>query len=108
MNRQRVDGHSVTDGVFATWNGIIGRIELQATSPVYISDAQVFPNVAKKSATINVSIGNDGGQNGTGTLSAGGVSTPVAWTATGGTAQLEVPLAPTRRLGMNFIRCSST
>jgi hypothetical protein len=41
----RFDGHSVSDAEGSTWNGIVGRIELAATSPVWIDDAQVFPNV---------------------------------------------------------------
>ena len=32
-----------------SWNGIVGAVKLQATSPVYIADAQVFPNVADRS-----------------------------------------------------------
>ena len=44
----RPDGHSVSDAEGSTWNGIVGRIELAATSPVWIDDAQVFPNVARQ------------------------------------------------------------
>jgi len=54
----RFDGHSVSDAEGSTWNGIVGRIELAATSPVWIDDAQVFPNVEGKSAHIKVRIGN--------------------------------------------------
>ena len=54
----RPDGHSVSDALGATWNGIVGTIALTATSPVWIDDAQVFPDVEKKSATIKVKIGN--------------------------------------------------
>ena len=46
----RPDGHSVSDAEGSTWNGIVGKIELAATSPVWIDDAQVYPDVAKKSA----------------------------------------------------------
>ncbi|HKE22848.1 MAG TPA: hypothetical protein VKB88_10685 [Bryobacteraceae bacterium] len=88
----RPDGHSVSDAEGSTWNGIVGRIELSATSPVWIDDAQVFPNVANKSARVHVKIGNLTGRPGAGTLRAGGVSTPAHWTAAGGQATLDVPL----------------
>jgi hypothetical protein len=88
----RYDAHSVSDAEGSTWNGIVGRIELAATSPVWIEDAQVFPNVADKSARIKVRIGNSSGNAGSGTLSVGGASAPVTWDATGGDAAIDVPL----------------
>ncbi len=88
----RPDGHSVSDALGATWNGVVGTIALTATSPVWIDDAQVFPDVEKKSATIKVKIGNLTGQAGTGKLSAGGASIDVKWDAKGGDAELIVPL----------------
>jgi len=86
------DGHSVSDALGASWNGVAGRIELSATSPVWIDDAQVFPDVAKKTASLAIKIGNITGQPGNGTLSIGNISAPVSWTAEGGQAKLEVPL----------------
>ena len=88
----RFDGHSVSDAEGSTWNGIVGRIELRATSPVWIADAQVFPDLARKSAQVRVKIGNVSGQSGTGVLAAGGVSQAVRWTAEGGSARLDVPM----------------
>lgn len=88
----RPDGHSVSDAEGSTWNGIVGRIELSATSPVWIDDAQVYPNVAKRSAQIQVKIGNLTGRSGAGTLRAGSVSAPVNWTSDGGHTTLDVPL----------------
>ncbi|QKJ33159.1 twin-arginine translocation signal domain-containing protein [Mucilaginibacter mali] len=92
----RPDGHAVSDGEGSTWNGIVGRIELLATSPVWIADAQVFPNLAAKSAQVRVSIGNTTGKAGTGTLSAGGVSVPVKWEEAGGKAVIDVPMPDAR------------
>jgi hypothetical protein len=86
------DGHSVSDALGASWNGAVGRIELSATSPVWIDDAQVFPNIAKKTALIKVKIGNVSGQPGTGTLSIGKNASPASWDETGGQAEIEVPL----------------
>jgi beta-galactosidase len=88
----RPDGHSVSDALGATWNGIAGRIELLATSPVWIDDAQVFPNVAAKSAAIKVRIGNITGRPGKGVISVGTTKKSVAWEAGGGEAELEVAL----------------
>ena len=88
----RPDGHSVSDGEGGTWNGIVGRIELAATSPVWIEDAQVFPNVGDKIAHIKVRIGNATGNTGSGTLTVGTTTAPVSWDATGGNATIDVPL----------------
>lgn len=88
----QVDAHAVSDALGAAWNGLVGRLELRATSPVWIDDAQVFPNVAKKSALIKVTLGNATGRPGTGTLTAGRATGPVAWGATGGRGEIEVPL----------------
>ena len=107
-----VDAHSISDQLGATWNGIVGRIELQATSPVYIDNAQAYPDLLKKLVHFRVKIGNASGQAGNGTVRVdfetqhmvmpdglqadnpqGGNSTAnVAWNATGGTAEFDVPL----------------
>lgn len=97
----RPDGHSVSDALGGAWNGIVGRIELAATSPVYIDDAQVFPSVEKKSATIKVHLGNISGKAGSGTVSVGGVSGPANWDEQGGDVQIEVPL-PNARMWDEF------
>lgn len=91
----RPDAHSVSDSLGASWNGIVGRIELSDTGRVWIEDAQAFPNVDKRSMLIRVRIGNQTGRSGAGTLTAiwpdiGVV--PVNWDETGGTAEVEVPL----------------
>ncbi|HVS54106.1 MAG TPA: hypothetical protein VHD62_17250 [Opitutaceae bacterium] len=87
-----VDGHSVSDALGATWNGIVGRIELRATTPVWIADAQIFPNVEKKSARVQVAIGNATGQPGAGNIEVGGKSVSVSWDANGGRAEIEIAL----------------
>jgi len=106
-----LDSHAVSDSLGATWNGIVGRIELSATSPVWIDDAQAFPDVAKKLVHLKVKIGNIAGTAGTGVLKvnfdsqemdspgahlanllSGSMSANVTWDATGGTAELDVPL----------------
>jgi len=91
----RPDAHSVSDSVGATWNGIIGKIQLDDTARVWIDDAQVFPNLAQHSMLIKVKIGNATGHSGQGTLTAiwpeiGVV--PVTWDENGGSAEVEVPI----------------
>lgn len=88
----RPDGHSVSDGEGGAWNGMVGRIELTATSPVWIEDAQVFPDIAKKSARIKVRVGNAVGNAGSGMVSVGTTTAPVSWDASGGDAMLDVPI----------------
>jgi hypothetical protein len=98
----RPDAHSVSDSLGGSWNGIVGRMELQTTGPVWIEDAQVYPDVRKKSALIKVRVGNSTGRAGRGTLAAGGVVAPVTWEAAGGEAQFEVPLGPGAKLWDEF------
>lgn len=99
----RPDSHSVTDSTQTNWNGIIGRMELVATSPVYIDDAQIYPDIETKAARIEVTVSNAGGTAGQGTLIAGEVSVPVNWDADGTvTASLEVKLPESTPLWDEF------
>ena len=51
-------GHSITDETQTNWNGIVGRIELTATDPVWIARARIFPDAARRSAFVELAIGN--------------------------------------------------
>ncbi|MHC4532601.1 MAG: discoidin domain-containing protein [Planctomycetota bacterium] len=62
------NAHSISDHTQSNWNGIIGRIELQAADLVRISDVQVYPNVSNKSAKVIVTINNSDNQNLKGTI----------------------------------------
>ncbi len=84
----RPDAHGVSDSLGSSWNGIAGRVDLTTTSLVWIDDAQVFPNIANKTANVKVKFGNSTGQPGTGTLSAMGQSIEVKWDKSGGAAEL--------------------
>ena len=88
----RPDGHSVSDAEGSTWNGIVGRIELAATSPVWIEDAQVYPDLAGKLARVKARVGNTTGKSGTGTLSVGGTTAPITWDPSSGDGEITVPL----------------
>ncbi|HTI99819.1 MAG TPA: discoidin domain-containing protein [Dongiaceae bacterium] len=79
-------------GTWGNMNGIVGRIELTATPPVWIDSVQVVPDVAKMQARLAVSIGNATGQPGQGQLVVNGHNTAVSWNETGGQAQVTVDL----------------
>lgn len=108
----RPDAHAVSDSLGMSWNGIAGRIELRATSKVWIEDAQVITSgvstdtaVASRAtggnptgregasltARVRLKIGNATSVNGSGTLTANGKSFPVTWNVNGGEAEIEVP-----------------
>ncbi|MBU4461225.1 MAG: glycoside hydrolase, partial [Verrucomicrobia bacterium] len=57
-NRMVVDvgenSHSVSDHTQGNWNGVVGRIELRSTPPVWIEDVQVFPDAARKAVRVRV------------------------------------------------------
>jgi hypothetical protein len=98
----RPDAHSVSDSLGSTWNGIVGRLELQSTTPVWLDDVQVYPNIHDKSVRVKVQIGNSTGREGKGTLKAGKVRVPVSWTAEGGQAEVMVSLGKDAQLWDEF------
>jgi beta-galactosidase len=90
LMKYRPDSHSVSDSLGMSWNGIVGKVELRATSPVYIDDAQVYPRVADRSALVRVRVANAGGRAGSGAITANGKRIPVTWTEQGGSAEFRV------------------
>jgi len=54
----RLDAHSVSDSLDDAWNGIIGKIELRATPPVWISDVRIFPDATNKSIKARLKLNN--------------------------------------------------
>lgn len=96
------DAHSVSDQTQTNWNGIIGRIELSAASPVWIDDAQAYPDATRRQVRVRVRIGNATGTGGKGVLSAGNAQADVQWGSDGGEAELVVLLAPNARLWDEF------
>jgi len=51
------NSHSVSDHTQGNWNGIVGRIELQATPPLHVADARVFATLADGLVRAEVSLG---------------------------------------------------
>jgi hypothetical protein len=64
-----VDSHSISDGLGAAWNGIVGKIELQSTSPVWVDDIQIFPSVTNKSIRVKMTLHNLSGNEASGKIS---------------------------------------
>jgi len=50
------NSHSMTDHTQFNWNGIVGKITLQATSPVWLGEIQVYPDVPGKRVTVQVKV----------------------------------------------------
>ena len=60
--------HAVTEETQTNWNGVIGRIELIATDPVWVDTVQVYSDVAAGTARVEVTIGNRPGTKASGAL----------------------------------------
>ena len=56
-----VDAHSISDALGASWNGIVGKIELRSTPQVWIDDVQIFPDVKNRSIKARMSLHNSSG-----------------------------------------------
>jgi len=94
--------HAVDERTQSNWNGIIGRMELRATDPVWIEDAQVYPDAARKQARVRVMVGNVTGQPAKGKLTVSCRSYNVASPADFAAASVEVQ-APDARTMIEFI-----
>lgn len=98
----RPDGHSISDSVGSTWNGIIGDIQLEATSPVWIKSAKAFPNIEDNTVLIKGRVGNITAKPGSGKLVCGNKTINVNWDESGGQYELKVKLADNRQTWNEF------
>ncbi len=112
-----VNSHSVSDHTQGNWNGIVGKIELRATPPVWIDDLRVHPDVRKKSIKVTGVIRNLTGRagkdklrvkvrevpayspgpkvNGRTGLAIASSEENASWEASGGTFEVQVSLPDT-------------
>jgi len=74
--------HAVDERTQTNWNGIIGKMELRATDRVWIDEAQVYPDAAKKEARVRVVVGNTTGEPASGQIAVACRSYNVAKPAT--------------------------
>jgi hypothetical protein len=79
-------------GTWGNMNGIVGRIELASTPPVWIDDVQVYPDVDRMLAHVVVKIGNATGQPGHGALTIGSKTIDATWDAKGGHAEMDADM----------------
>ena len=82
--------HAVDERTQTNWNGIVGRIELRASDPVWLEDVQVYPNAGEKQALVRVKVGNMTGEPAAGRITACGESYNVAEPAVFRTQSVEV------------------
>jgi hypothetical protein len=79
-NRKRYDmstrdmAHAYTNGTQIIWNGVIGKLQLEARDKVHIEQVQAYPDVAKRSVRVRVHVNNESGSgaNGSVVIGAGG------------------------------------
>ncbi|WP_051235337.1 glycoside hydrolase family 2 [Marinimicrobium agarilyticum] len=62
------NSHSISDHTQSNWNGIVGEIALEATSPVFISEVKIAPDVPGRMAKTTVRVENHSGRPRAGTL----------------------------------------
>lgn len=92
-------------GTWGNMNGVVGRIELNATPPVWIDEVQVYPDVAKRIARVVAKVRNSTGKDGKGRISVAGswnlgrdrhliagLKTAFDWSAQGAYLNLNVEL----------------
>jgi hypothetical protein len=100
-----INSHSVTDHTQGNWNGIVGRLFLNATPGVWIEDLQAYPHVGTHSVTLKGRIGNATKQVGKSPMEIKArlfntnkksplpaKTVEVSWDATGGTFEVEYDL----------------
>ena len=57
----RPDGHGITDATGATWNGLVGRVELRAMPTVFLSNVSVYPDYDTREVTVKGIFNNTSG-----------------------------------------------
>jgi len=53
-----INAHSVSDHTQGNWNGIVGEIGLETRAPTWIDEVQVYPDLATKTARVEIRLGN--------------------------------------------------
>ncbi|MEK7406898.1 MAG: sugar-binding domain-containing protein [Acidobacteriota bacterium] len=98
------NAHSVTEHTQTNWNGIVGRIELQATEAVWIEAARLYPDPRKRSVRIVAEVRNATGAPLAAELTAslGGApgGKPARITLSGPSQEVELALALPKAAGL--------
>ena len=53
-----VNSHSITDHTQTNWNGMVGELCLESSSPVLIEDIQIHPDITTGTARVNITLAN--------------------------------------------------
>jgi len=53
-----VNSHSVSDHTQTNWNGIVGKLFLQARPTLFIENIQVFPDIEKRVIAVKIKLNN--------------------------------------------------
>jgi hypothetical protein len=53
-----INSHSISDHTQSNWNGIVGKMELEARSPVFISNVSVYPELKDNQAKVIITVQN--------------------------------------------------
>ncbi|MGB0744014.1 MAG: sugar-binding domain-containing protein, partial [Opitutales bacterium] len=85
--------HAIDERTQTNWNGIIGTFELEASTPVWVEDIQVYPDVKNEQAKVKVVIGNQTGQVAKGELTFRGATANTPKIRKYGAERLEVTAA---------------
>ncbi|MFN8466889.1 MAG: glycoside hydrolase [Caldilineaceae bacterium] len=98
-----VNAHSVSDHTQSNWNGIVGRIALEAGPAIWVRSVQVFPNIQAKTARVKIDFDSALGTPGRGTVTVQATGrngpyehrpeplvAPVQFAALGGLADLDL------------------
>ncbi len=54
-------GHQTSPDTQTNWNGILGRMELNACDPVWIEDIQAYPDPDKRTVILKIAVRNEAG-----------------------------------------------
>ncbi|MGE4286654.1 MAG: discoidin domain-containing protein, partial [Phycisphaerae bacterium] len=75
----RPDAHSVSDSLGSTWNGIVGKIELESRPAVWLENVELYPDCQTGEVRVDVLIKTLGKSAGEGFLEAAGEKCAVSW-----------------------------
>ena len=62
------NSHSISDHTQSNWNGLVGQLYLTARPQLYVADAQLFPDLARKQVVVRLRLRNTTGKPATATL----------------------------------------
>lgn len=106
------NAHSISDHTQGNWNGIVGKIELRATGPVWMDDVQIYPNAADKTARVKIQIKNISEEDGKGIIKVSGIKgriaglknmdVPVSWNKQGREAEFKLELGEDTKIWNEF------